>query len=191
MAPETSAERGRHVRERLLAAAAELIAERGWTAVSTRVLAERAGVRPGLVHYHFASLQDLLRQAAVAAMGRVVAETSPPSEGVDDPAAVLDALTSALDAYEGRDPTSLLFIETYLASTRDPELRELIAAMLNDFRHGVAEVLRGSGVAEPEATAVVLVAALDGYLLHKALDVSTSTAAVKTVLRRLVPTPSR
>jgi len=41
-------------------AAAELIAERGWGAVTTRMVAERAGLRPGLVHYHFDSVTDLL-----------------------------------------------------------------------------------------------------------------------------------
>lgn len=50
-----AAARGREVPQRLLAAAAELIPERGWTAVSTRVLAERAGVTPSVVHYHFSS----------------------------------------------------------------------------------------------------------------------------------------
>jgi hypothetical protein len=33
----TTADRGRHVRQRLLATAAGLTAERGWTAVSTRM----------------------------------------------------------------------------------------------------------------------------------------------------------
>ncbi|MFD1052553.1 helix-turn-helix domain-containing protein, partial [Kibdelosporangium lantanae] len=37
---------GEEVRQRLLAAAVQLIPERGWSAVSTRVLAERAGVTP-------------------------------------------------------------------------------------------------------------------------------------------------
>jgi len=53
----TSAERGQAVRRRLLDAAAELIPELGWSGVSTRVLAERAAVTPGMVHYHFASLR--------------------------------------------------------------------------------------------------------------------------------------
>ena len=61
-------ERGNEVRQRLLAAAVELIPERGWTAVSTRVLAERAGVTPSVVHYHYSSLQALLREAVVGAM---------------------------------------------------------------------------------------------------------------------------
>jgi len=56
------------VRQRLLDTAAELIAERGWTAVSKRLVAERAGVAAGLVHYHFTSVQALLSAAAVGVM---------------------------------------------------------------------------------------------------------------------------
>ena len=50
MSGQTNIERGRDVRAHLLAAARELIGEVGWTGVSTRVVAERAGVRPGMVH---------------------------------------------------------------------------------------------------------------------------------------------
>lgn len=64
----TSIERGRSARAKLLAAAAALIAEVGWNAVSTRLLADRAGVRSGLVHYHFESLQTVLRRAALGEM---------------------------------------------------------------------------------------------------------------------------
>lgn len=45
MPARTAADRGREVRLRLLNAAAGLIAELGWNAVSTRNLAERANPR--------------------------------------------------------------------------------------------------------------------------------------------------
>ena len=57
-----AAVRGQEVRQRLLAAAAELIPERGWSAVSTRILADRAGVTPSVVHYHFPSVQAVLTE---------------------------------------------------------------------------------------------------------------------------------
>jgi AcrR family transcriptional regulator len=63
-----AAVRGEAVRRRLPAAALELVPERGWPAVSTRVIAERAGVTPSVVHYHFASVQALLVEAVLGAM---------------------------------------------------------------------------------------------------------------------------
>ncbi|MCW2573272.1 MAG: regulatory protein TetR [Frankiales bacterium] len=44
----------------LLDAAEELLVEIGHTAITTRRLAERAGVNHGLVHYYFGSMEDLL-----------------------------------------------------------------------------------------------------------------------------------
>ncbi|PRY01554.1 TetR/AcrR family transcriptional regulator [Allonocardiopsis opalescens] len=181
-------ERGGEVRRRLLEAAALLIGERGWTAVSTRVLAERAGVAPGLVHYHFHSLPALLREAAITAMRGVLAEAAPPRPGPGGAPDVLDAFLSVLDRYSGDDPGSLLFIEAYLAATRDGELRAELAGLLAQVRDALAARLAEAGQAEPETTASVLAAALDGLFLHRALNPELTAAAVGPVLRRLITT---
>jgi AcrR family transcriptional regulator len=44
----------------LLDAAEQLLIEIGYAAITTRKLAERAGVNHGLVHYYFGSMEDLL-----------------------------------------------------------------------------------------------------------------------------------
>lgn len=182
-------ERGRQVRERLLTAASQLIAERGWSAVSTRVLAERAGVGPGLVHYHYPSLNALLNEAALGAMAAVAEQTAAQLEGTT-PQEGLDLALGALDVYPGDDPASALFVEAYLAAGRDEELRRGITAILEGFRAPLADWLRAGGIADPEATARVLASAVDGIMLHRALDPSLNSAAVLPVLRRLL-TPAQ
>jgi AcrR family transcriptional regulator len=52
--------RGEVTRERVLAAARDILLERGFAQTSTRAVAERAGVRLSLVHYHFGSKHGLL-----------------------------------------------------------------------------------------------------------------------------------
>src|SRR5215471_1517003 len=94
MAPKTAAERGREVRQRLLSAAVELIPELGWNAVSTRILAQRAGLAPGLVHYHFESLQALLREASLASIGEAL-------QGIDTILDQADTLEAGLDMLIG------------------------------------------------------------------------------------------
>ncbi|CAL9365844.1 HTH-type transcriptional regulator BetI [Nocardiopsis dassonvillei] len=180
-----TAQRAREVRERLLAAAAELIPERGWTGVSTRVLAERAGVGPGLVHYHFPSLRALLNEAALRAMTAVVHEGAArlPDATAEEG---LDLLIGALDAYSGGDPASVLFTEAYLAAGRDEELRRALTGLLADFRTLLADWLRATGVPDPDATARVLAAAMDGLMLHRPLDPSLTAEAAVPVLRRLL-----
>lgn len=51
---------GRSTRALLLAAATDLLRQEGYGATSTRAVAERAGMRLSLVHYHFGSKRGLL-----------------------------------------------------------------------------------------------------------------------------------
>ncbi|WP_199038729.1 TetR/AcrR family transcriptional regulator [Glycomyces salinus] len=185
MAGQTSADRGREARAKLLAAARELIGELGWGAVSTRVLAERAGVRPGLVHYHFESLQALLRRAVVDQMAEVLGPATAALEAADDPGSAVEAMLAELDRYSGTDPASLLFIEAYLAGTRDPELHDQIAAVLRGFRAAFAEVLRRSGHRDPDGAAALVAAAFDGIVLHKGLDPDLSAARLAPLVRAI------
>jgi AcrR family transcriptional regulator len=184
--PSPSAARGEAVRQRLLVAAAELIPERGWTAVSTRVLAERAGVTPSVVHYHFSSVQAVLVEAVLRAMRAVSGELGPVLATARTSDDVVAAMVAAVEQYTGTDPMSLLFVEGYLAATRDDTLRAGIAAVLADLQGVIGERLREFGVADPDGTAVVLGAAVDGLLMHRAVAPDAAPAGVADVLRRLV-----
>lgn len=186
MSELTSSARGRAVRARLLAAAAELIAEVGWTAISTRLLAERAGVAAGLVHYHFAGLPALLREAALARTRAVLDETGAALAATPDPAVGLRNLMAELDAYPGRDPTSTLFIETCLAASRDERLRAGLVELIEEYRHQLAGWLRAAGQDQPERTAAVLAAAIDGVMLHRGLSGGLGSAEVLPVLGRML-----
>jgi AcrR family transcriptional regulator len=53
---------GDKTRKRIIDAAGELAAERGFANVSTRAVAERAGENLGSIHYHFGSKEGLFRE---------------------------------------------------------------------------------------------------------------------------------
>jgi AcrR family transcriptional regulator len=188
MPGQTNAERGQAARARLLAAAEVLIGEIGWNAISTRILAERAGVRSGLVHYHFESLQALLRQAAVEAMRRMLGDTAAFLAEAPDPMAGIETMLSELDRYTGDDPASLLFIEAYLAATRDPVLREQMRDLVGEFRTAVATALESAGHPAPDAAAVLVMAVFDGFLLHKGLNRDLTAAQIAPLLRQVTDT---
>jgi TetR/AcrR family transcriptional regulator len=61
-------------REALLRAAHEVMAEKGYPRVTVREVAERAGVQPALVNYHFGGKQGLLRSV----VGRIAEEMHAP-----------------------------------------------------------------------------------------------------------------
>ena len=178
--------RGQEVRQRLLAAAAELIPERGWSAVSTRILADRAGVTPSVVHYHFPSMAALLREAVVGLMRQMVAGFDGVLDGARTAADAVEILLGSVDQYSGADPLSLLFIEAYLAATRDELLREQLHGIVDDFRQRVGRRFAEHGVPDATAAAAVFVASIDGLLLHRGLGARPDMRAVIRVVRRIV-----
>jgi AcrR family transcriptional regulator len=180
-----SADRGRRTREQLLDAAARLVGEVGWGAVTTRLIAERAGVNAALVHYHFSSVADLLSTAALRFADKMLAESVDVLRS-SEPAVGIERMLGELSRYTGTDPESLLLTEAFLAAHRLPELRASLARLVADFRSQVAEWLRGAGVKDADAIALLLGAAIDGLVLHRALDESVDFSAVAGPLRRLV-----
>lgn len=158
--------------------------EVGWGAVTTRLVAERAGVNAALVHYHFSSVPELLSTAALQFASKMLASSADALSG--DPADGIEGMLAELSRYTGTDPESLLLAEAFLAAHRLPELRAGLSALVADFRARVAEWLRSSGVADADAVALLLGAAIDGLVLHRALDESVDFRVVASPFRRLV-----
>jgi AcrR family transcriptional regulator len=52
--------RGADTREQILDAARDVLVAQGYAGTTTRAIAEAAGIRPSLVHYHFGGKQQLL-----------------------------------------------------------------------------------------------------------------------------------
>lgn len=176
-------------RERLLGAALELIPEVGWAGVSTRKVAERAGLGSGLVHYHFANLQELLRLAAMGAVEELLQDFLAHLRLTSDPRQAVTALAGTLDSFDTSGPSNLLMIETFLASTRHEDVRAGLEVIMAAFRADLADWLRSAGeVRDPEGTAVVLSAVFDGLMLHRTIDSTITSAAVLPVLLRIVGT---
>ncbi|WP_031465063.1 TetR/AcrR family transcriptional regulator [Sciscionella sediminilitoris] len=168
---DTATGRGRATRERLLAAAVELVGELGWSGVTTRLVAERAGVNPGLVHYHFSSVAELLSQACGGYVRRLLDETTAALTAHDDIETGMHWLLDELSRYSGHHSASLPLVEAFLAAGRDPGLRTELAAVLADFRGQVAEWLCAHGKHhQAEPIAALLGAALDGLALHGSVD---------------------
>jgi hypothetical protein len=107
---------------------------------------------------------------------RLLTEAASPADGVE-------AMLSALDRYSGSDPTSLLFVEAYLAANRDAQLRERIRDIVQGFRTALTTSLASAGHPYPDGAASVIAAVLDGFILHKGLDPELSAARIAPVLR--------
>jgi AcrR family transcriptional regulator len=149
------------------------------------MLAERAGVAPGLVHYHFDSVQDLLRRAALGSI-RELLEAVTATFGELTARDAVTAMVRSLDGFPGNDPTTLLVSEAYLAATRDAELRTRLADEVIRFRGALSSLFADAGDPDAEATAATLAATLDGLMLHRALGAGAPTDSVTRVALRLL-----
>ena len=175
-----------------MAAAAELIAEVGWGRVTTRAVAERAGLPHGSVSYHFRGKQELLTEAALDAFARAmpIAEFGA-LKTVDDLIGVIAAEVADRDAI---DPVlSRLMLEAMREAERDLDFRERMGAMLGTYRQLMIETVRADQEREavfagapPAAIATLLGAVGDGLLLHALLDPELDIAAAVDALRALL-----
>jgi AcrR family transcriptional regulator len=192
-----ASQRGRATRLKITTAAAELVAERGWDAVTTRAVAARAGVNQALIHYHFGSMDALLQGAVVVALELETAGAGRPFE-TGSLAAGLTGAVDAVERFDPRSPSAILLAEAMIRSMRDPLLAGAMLASLQEFRGLVAASVRRSAAAgdvlpdlSPDATGTLVAAALDGLLFHRILDPATDTAGIRDVLLRLVAAPVR
>jgi AcrR family transcriptional regulator len=188
----TQAERREATRAALIAAARELFAARGYAAVGTAEIVERAGVTRGALYHHFADKRDLFR-AVYERVERELTErivTEVPLTG-DDPVAVLRGGTA-----------------TFLDACLDPEIQRIALldapAVLGyeawreiGARYGLGllqaavqlAVDVGAIPAQPvRPLAHVLLGALDeaALLIARADDVATARREVGETLDRLL-----
>ncbi|MET9915933.1 TetR family transcriptional regulator [Streptomyces sp. NPDC006435] len=168
----TNPSRGTETREKIIEAAASLIPELGWGDVSSRRVAERAGVNTGVIHYHVGSIGELRRIAAVRRIRTFFLDRIDGALSLADPAEAVETMLRALSANDPRDPELLLLYESLVAASRDDELRAEIAALLAELRQRLCDWFGARGVAHPLTVAVTLTAAIDGYLLQRSLDPS-------------------
>lgn len=183
-------------RQRLLAAAAALIAEVGWGRVRTRAVAERAGLPLGAVSYHFHGKQELLTEAALD----VVEAEFPIGElaAVRTLAELFELIRTAVGRRDSYDPLLAgVLVETMREAGRDPGLADRMTALLAEYRRLLSELVRTEqqrGVArtdaDPAAVAALVAAAGDGLLLHALLDSGTDTGSAFDALLTLLRPPA-
>lgn len=93
------AERGDATRAALLEAARELFSERGYAAVGTTEVVERAGVTRGAMYHHFDDKRKLFRAVYEQVEQEMVESTAAEVAGVEDPWELLvGGVRSFLDA---------------------------------------------------------------------------------------------
>jgi AcrR family transcriptional regulator len=155
-------------RARVLAATLELIGEQGIGGVTNRAVAERAGVSPGSLSYHFPSRTELLHAALMRFVGREAERLEALAGATAD--GLAPVATAVQQVVQGADRRAVLAqMELYLQAGREPELRAVAARAFAAYDEAARRVLAALGVAERDVVALVpaLIALVDGYELRR------------------------
>jgi TetR/AcrR family transcriptional regulator, transcriptional repressor for nem operon len=168
-------------RERVLQIAARKVREDGMAAPGVAEIMNEAGLTHGGFYKHFASRDDLMAQAVVAALDEEPEESNALASAEDPRTAVIDAYL----APEHRDsPGSGCALVTLgsAVSGGDQELRQAYEKRVHRYLDGF-----GNGTAEERAEAVLTLSALVGAVLisRAVADPALSDEVLQSVAQQL------
>jgi len=172
-------------RNRLLDATAELMLEQGYAAATSRRVAERAGVRPALVHYYFPTMDDLF--LAVLRRGtQINMQTQREALNSANPLRQLWELT--VDPRGAR-----LTLEFMALGNHRKAIRAELAAGAEKFREAqvaaLTVILRGNtGDLAPEAMSVMLAGVGRVLVLEQGLGITTGHDATRASVEKYLRT---
>lgn len=159
--------RGHERVEQILRATLEVVARDGVAAVTHRSVAEAAGVSLGSLTYYFASKQELLRDALLlhvaddtTRLSALAAELIASGARGDE---VVEAFAVVLETLHG----DIAQFELYIEAARDPQLRAAATQSLHAYERAAVLGLRAAGVPDPEGSAHIVVAVIDGLSIHR------------------------
>lgn len=152
------AESAARTRERLLQAAAEVFAEKGFAGASVDEIAERAGHTKGAVYSNFANKDDLFLALIDDHLAAKVVDLDARLGEASDPAELVEGLhPTVVMPNHGDRTTYLLFSEFRLYALRHPEVARRLAdherSTLAVFEKQVELTLQQLGIEPPVPTA--------------------------------------
>jgi TetR/AcrR family transcriptional regulator len=153
----------------LMDAAERLLYEVGYAGVTTRRVAEEAGVKHGLVHYYFGSMEELLTQTLERLSDRLAERLEEHYANPDLPFAEKWRIVVQFWIQEPTSRFPKVLLELTAMSWNLPLLRQRISAVYARFRaifeRYFGEAIRDYGLDESEFPLKIIVAAAGTFQL--------------------------
>ena len=172
--PRVSVERARAQRERIVTAAVQVFAERGYGPTTIDAVCQVCGLSKGAVYTYFASKEDLFLAASEQVFERryrTLADARDAAATDGGVGGLLSAFTGSLG--HGERAFLRLWVEGFLLADAIPDLGALKSTYHQRFADLLVEVLQSAqrgGSLDPSldtrSAAVALMALADGLLLH-------------------------
>lgn len=164
-------------RTRILAAAADMFAEQGYSNASLDKVAARAGMSKGAVYWHFSSKQDLflaILEQNLSRDLRVLAAQIQDVLTAEDPLAAIHSWLEAMRAC--MESESSLFLE-FVTSSREQEVQEKLQALYGkmlDQMGSTLKLMQEQGYfakdLDPYATGLIIDSILKGMMIESLID---------------------
>ena len=161
-------------RQAIVDAATAALGREGFQSTSIKDIAAEAGVAPGLVHYYFASKEELLVAVLDGLCQEISRRWRAAIEGLRDPIDKVDAALRASAEWVRAHPEfyRIVFDLHAVGFTNDAVRRgldELWARQIRDIEREVEVIYRETHVPDalpPRRAAELIAAAVDGLALH-------------------------
>jgi TetR/AcrR family transcriptional repressor of uid operon len=164
------------IRARLVAAAADVFAEKGYEGAGVQEIARRAGLTTGAIYSRFRGKAELLAEAIRGESGNQLDELFAPGAVQLDAARLIRHAGKQLPQRE-RTQKQFLLLEAFVAARRDPEvaavMREHMTTTREIFRRVIDLGHRGGDLddaVDADALAHFSQAVALGFLLYEAID---------------------
>ncbi len=176
--------RGAQTRQRIVQAVWNVIAERGLAGLTTRVVAQQAGVSHGMCHYYFANKDDLILGVVDFARHYWIQPLEELVEGPGTPEERLDKVVSWMAEPATRE-VMRVHLQLVSYSEWNERLRERTAAEYARWQAGYVKLfveLKASGVLRPdvdaEALGVAYATLADGLVDQRSLNPSLDAEGI-------------
>ncbi|WP_043879840.1 TetR/AcrR family transcriptional regulator [Azorhizobium caulinodans] len=170
------------VRERVLAAAVEILRTQGLAGLTQPRVAKAAGVSQSHLTYYFPTRADLTRAVLETAVEGQIANLGTAMSEATDPPERLSRLAQALTNAQN----TRVLVSLVLAADSDPAFRDLYQRLVTAMRERATGMLAGAGL-EPTPAQVALLHALGTGLavMSAALGPEAGQAVNANVLQEL------
>ena len=175
--PRVSAAHEQEVRDRILAAAARVFAEKGYHSSTIADVVRESGLSVGAIYTYFTGKDELIRLACdgIAARGldELATRLAPATTTAERLAIAIRLYIETIDEHDGA-PGQLSLVQAWAEADREPGVREMLAGRRERLA-GAGQLLLRQGVISGELPAWLdvdavtrgFLALLDGLMLQR------------------------
>lgn len=177
-------------RQAIIDAAYHVLAGQGYEATSIKEIAKVAGVAPGLVHYYFASKEDLLIAVLKHTSERYTQDVQALSNAVPEDELLDAALLEPKQRVSQEPERYQMRYELFALAMRNPAMAKGVAEIMASGREGILRVVQLLITEQDEhmqaGIAALLLSLFDGLALQKLVDPTFDLESAYEALKRLL-----